>query len=216
MTIYEVTDPTATEMERLFWSLVPVVAEQAKVTEADAIYHMRRAWGDRVKAIRTHQAVDFRDDGRSAAWRVRLIVLRVGPEGQEEIWADSDAGARFDDRQIAPGSTVVYGLPAVADWVRELVMQCHAGETLDGIGADALTNKIKSLRVALSNAGGETVWRIRYTVTPPVVAAPVVPDGLAPRPEGVSLLRSARQSAAKLQHFRANVYVQREESPRGK
>lgn len=208
MTIYQYTDPAAEEMLALFWSLVPVIAEQAGVTEADAVFHIRRAWADKLKALKFTEGIDYKDDGRSAAWRVRLMIWRLGERGQEELYADSDAGAQFDQYNAAPGSTVIYGLPAVAEWVRELCTQAHApGSLLDGLDQGTLGTKIKSLRVALSNAGGRSTWRLRYTVAPPRTdAAPV----------SANALRDVARHAPTSQRFMATVDVQREESPRGK
>lgn len=219
MSIYQFTDPTADEVESLFWSLVPVVAEQARVTEADAFHHMQRVWLDRIKGIKPHHAIDHAPDGRSAIWRVRLMIWRTGPEGQEELHADSDPEATFNTSAVAPGSTLLNGLPTVVSWVRELATQAHPHGILEGLEEQVLLHKVRSLRVSLSNQGGECVWRLRYTVRPEVVeappATPAQPGALVPRVGGENRLRVAAQ-ASRPQHFRANVYVQREESPRGK
>lgn len=217
MSVYQYIDPTADEAEGLFWSLVPVVAEQAGITHADAFYHIQRTWVDRLKGMKPHHAIDHAPDGRSAIWRVRLMIWRTGPEGQEELHADSDPELAFSPDNVAAGSTLINGLPTVATWVRELAIQAHPHGILEGLEAQVLAHKIKSLRVALSNQGGDCVWRLRYTVTPE--AAPEAPRpagaGLVRREPGVSLLKTTAQ-ASRPQHFRANVYVQREESPRGK
>lgn len=204
MSIYEVVDPTTAELERLFWSLVPVVAEQAQVTQADAVFHLRRAWSDRLKGFRTYESVDFRDDGRAAAWRVRLTIW-TGPDNGSLV-ADTDDGRPSE----ADGTTILYGLSAVADWVRELTAQAHPGCVLDGLSEATLATKIKSLRVALSNQGGASIWRLRYAATPAVVeAAPAVQTG-----PGVNLLKAARQLTPRVETFLAHVRVSREESPR--
>lgn len=202
MSIYQFTDPTAEEMTRLFWSLVPVVAEQAAVTPEDAVTHMRRAWADALKAIRTHQGIDYRDDGRAALWRVRLMLWRSGPQGQQDLFGDSDSGARYDQYDVAPGLTTLRGLSAVADWARELCAQAHPHATIEGLSAEALALKIKSLRVALSNAGGRATWRLRYTATPIADTTAAPPTNALKRP-----------ASGAPQHFMAVVYVQREESP---
>lgn len=207
MSIYEYVDPTGDEMERLFWSLVPLIAEQADVTEADAFMHIKRNWTDRIKALKGYSGIDYKDDGRAAAWRVRLMIWRVGHEGQEDLFADSDAGARFDQHDVAPGQTIIYGLPNVAAWVRELADMAHPGAVLDGMSEHTLANKIKSLRVALSNSGGRSTWRIRYSVTAPAAAEI---ETLT------NVLKAGRERGPASSRFMANVYVQREESPRGK
>lgn len=203
MSIYEYVDPTTAELDKLFWSLVPLIAEQAGVSEADALYHLRRTWADRIKTYKGYEAIDFRDDGRAAVWRVRLTIW--GGEGYQSQFADTDDGRPLDH----DGATLLHGLPAVAEWVRELCAQAHPACSLDGLSEATLAGKIKSLRVSLSNQGGSCIWRIRYTVTPP--EAPANAAAAAP---GVNLLKLARPKAAQLQHFLAHVRVTREESPR--
>jgi|SRR5579859_2233553 len=204
MSIYEIVDPTTVELEKLFWSLVPVVAEQAEVTQADAIFHLRRAWGDKLKSFRTYEAVDFRDDGRAAAWRVRLTIW--AGQDHASLYADTDDARPLDQ----DGSTILYGLSAVASWVRELCISAHPNATLDGLSEATLATKIKSLRVALSNQGGACIWRLRYTATP---AAPEAPQPGQAGP-GVNLLKTARASTPRVEHMLAHVRVTREESPR--
>lgn len=205
MAIYEYVDPTVVELKRLLWSTVTLVAEQAAVTEADALYQVRRKWMDELKAIKVSEAIDYRDDGRAATWRVRLMVWRKGPQGQADLHADSDAGARFDQYNVDPGATLIHGLPAVADWVLDLCGQAHPGATLEGLDKAILTSKTKSLRVALSNSRGHSVWRINYIAR---TAARVEP--------GVSsnILRAHVDSLPTSQGYLATVYVEREESPR--
>lgn len=208
LTIYAVTDAATTELDRLFWSLIPAIVQEANVTEADAVFHLRRAWVDHLKALKFSQGIDYRDDGRAAAWRVRLMLWRQGPQGQEDLVADSDPGARFDQYDVDPGQTILYGLPAVAAWVLELCTSAHPpGSSFDGLDAGTLAHKTKSLRVALSNSGGRSVWRIRYGVTPP-----------AQQGEGAqsTLKAMLAQQGAAPQRFMAQVLVQREESPRHK
>lgn len=204
MSIYEIVDSTTAELEKLFWSLVPVVAEQAQVTQADAVYHLRRLWADTLKGFRTYESVDFRDDGRAAAWRVRLTIWS-GPD-YANLHADTDDGRPLDN----DGTTILYGLSAVADWVRDLCAQAHPGCTLDGLSEATLSTKIKSLRVALSNQGGASIWRLRYTVT--AAAAPEAP-AIKSGP-GVNLLKAIRQSTPRTEYFLAHVRVTREEAPR--
>lgn len=210
MAIYEYVDPTAVELKNLFWSLVPVVAEQAGVTEEDAVFHMRRLWVDEIKAIKITHGVDYREDGRAAAWRVRLMLWRIGPQGQRDLHADSDLGSRFDRNGPAPGQTVIYGLPAVAEWVNELCTAAHSADSvIEGISVETLLRKIRSLRVALSNAGGEAMWRVRYDV----ITAPLSEQAPA-HANPLRAISEAREPGS--QHFEAHVYVMREESPRHK
>lgn len=201
MSVYAYVDPTAEQATELFWSLVPVVSEQAGITEPDAFRLMRRAWLDVIQDIKPHHAIDHMGDGRSAIWRVRLTIW--GGEEYQSLLADTDDGRDLG----AEGVTLLNGLPAVSAWVRELTAQAHPGCTLDGLSEITLAGKIKSLRVALSNQGGTSIWRLRYAATPAVVDP-------APVEAGTNLLKSARAAARGPQFFMAHVRVSREESPR--
>lgn len=198
MSIYQYVDPTADQAEELFWSLVSVVAEQAGVTDADAFHHTRRVWVDRLKALKPHHAIDHPGDGRSAIWRVRLTVWG-GPDKDTQM-GDSDSGRPFEQ----DGATLLSGLGAVAAWVRELVPQLHPGYTLDGLEEAVLANKLKSLRVALSNASGSAIWRLRYIASPPAAPLEHTPGSL----RGIAAHRGGPQA------FLAHVRITREESPR--
>lgn len=209
MTIYQYTDSAAEEVMRTFWSLVPVIAEQAAISQADVVLHLRRACADRIKAVKLTEGVDYSDDGRAVPWRVRLMLWRIGPQGQEDLIADSDPDAQFTQYDVAPGSTLIQGLPAVAVWVNELCVSAHPpGSVIEGLSVGILQHKIKSLRVSLSNSGGRSMWRIRYSVTPPAQ--------LANAPASSNPLRDIARSGPALQHYRADVQVMREESPRHK
>lgn len=207
MAVYEYVEPTLTELDKLLWGLVPVVAEQAGITPSDALTHMRRVWVEHLKAAKASDGTDYTHDGRVASWRVRMVVWRTDQHEQPaERVADTDPRAEFSVHNIAPGSTVLFGLPAVAEWVLELIPQLHpAHAELQGLDAPVLAAKLKSLRVTLSKAGGRTVWRLRYSVATPR------PE----RPDGPPTLRHLAGSGPALQHFCAYVYVQREERPRG-
>lgn len=213
MSIYAHVDPTTRQMEELFWSLVPVVAEQTGVADTDAFAHMRRAWIEGLRELRISNAIDYRADGRAAAWRVRLIIWRTdqNEQAQDRI-ADSDPRGVFETYEIDPGSTIIYGLPAVADWALDLITACHAARdaagTIEGLSASALASRIKSLRVALSKSGGKSVWRLRYSVSTPAAEPP---ERLPGAPPSLSYRAGA---PSPLQHFCAYVYVQREESTR--
>lgn len=200
MSVYQYVDPTAAQAEELFWSLVPVVAEQAGITEGDAFRLMQRAWSDAVKGLKPHHAVDHMGDGRSAAWRVRLTIWTG--ETYANQFADTDDGRPLDQ----DGATILMGLPAVSAWVRELCAQAHPGCTLEGLSEHALAGKLKSLRVSLSNQGGSCIWRLRYVATPPERAEPEADASAGPM-----RLRARPQRQL---HCMAHVRVTREESPR--
>jgi hypothetical protein len=207
MAVYEYVEPTTAELDRLLWGLVPVVAEQAGITHADALTHLRRVWVDHLKSAKASDGADYAYDGRVASWRVRLIIWRTDQHDQPaERLADTDPRAEFSPSSIAPGETVLFGLPAVAAWSLDMITQAHpAPATLEGVDAVTLAAKLKSLRVTLSKSGGKTVWRLRYSVATPRTE----------RPDGPPTLRHLAGSAPALQHFCAYVYVQREERPRG-
>lgn len=199
MSVYQFVDPTADQAEDLFWSLVSVVAEQAGVTEGDAFMLMRRAWSDRIKALKPHHAVDHQGDGRSALWRVRMTIW-TGP-GMDSLVADTDHPKPLDQ----DGATVLCGLAQVGAWVRELAELAHPGRALEGLSAATLESKIKSLRVSLSNQGGACVWRLRYTVSPPAEPQPLqLVTG--------SLRGVAERSAGYFPHHMAHVRIAREEA----
>lgn len=207
MSVYDYIDRTCGEMTALFWSLVPVVAGQAGITEADAQRLMQRGWLDTVKDIRPYHAIDYAGDGRSALWRVRLMIWRIGQGDQADLHADSDLGAPYNQHETAPGATLLAGLPTVGEWVREMCAQAHPGAELEGLEEATVANKVKSLRVALSNSGGLSVWRLRYTAK--------MPAQVAPAPSG-NALRDAVALKPMSQRYLAAATVQREESPRGK
>lgn len=202
MSIYEYADPAVDEVMRTFWSLVPVVAEQGKVTEADAVAAMRRELVDRAKALKLTHGVDYADDGRAALWRVRLTVWNG--LAYDNCIADTDPERPPTDE----GATLIAGLPAVAAWARELIEQLHPGRELDGIAEHVLANKIKSLRVALSTQNGSCVWRLRYTVQPEKREAG------APLQRTPGSLRGVSRLANTPEHLMAIVRVSREEGSR--
>lgn len=171
--IYETTDAATLEVMKAFWSAVSIVKEQASVTEADALMHMKRSVIDRVKAAKPTELCDYTPDGRSATWRVRLQIWRGMTHESLELVADTDPGPSL----TSPGSTLIQGLPGVAAWAWSMIEQCHPGETISDLSLASITGKLRTLRVALSNQGGEVVWRLRYVINPPDVAPLPVHDG---------------------------------------
>lgn len=209
MSIYPIVDAASDELLQAFHSLVPVVAEQAGVTEPDALYHLRRTLLDRLKALKLSDRIDARDDGRAATWRVRLqIWFANGGEDQASCVADTDPDKPFELHNIAPGATLIAGLPNVARWTLDMIEQYHAaadpGCMLDGIGEGVLANKLKSVRVSLSNGGGTCVWRLRYAVRAPA-------EESKPVQAVRGSLRGVRSRIAGLRNFRADVRIVREE-----
>lgn len=174
MTFYEILDGATDEVMRSFWSTVRIVSEQAQVTEADALAQMRRSVGDRVRAAKPTEAVDYTPDGRAALWRVRLTVWSGATEESRTLVADSDSPRPYEDH----GSTLIQGLPGVAEWAWELISQAHAGRELLDLSLPAIKHKLRTLRVALSNQGGECLWRLRYMVAPDSAPVERVPGSL--------------------------------------
>jgi hypothetical protein len=94
-------------------------------------------------------------DSRAAMWRVRVRLYRK--ENPAEPEADSDDDLSPD----APGSTVIAGLPAVADHLMALAggfHKCACG----GLDEQTLRHRLKSLRPTLSRRGGNARWRVPY------------------------------------------------------
>lgn len=204
MSIFEYVDPAIDEVMRTFWSLAPVVAEQAAVTEADAITAMRRELSERARGLKLTHGVDYADDGRAALWRVRLTVWNG--LAHDNLLADSDPERPLN----SDGASLIAGLPAVASWARDLVAELHPGRELDGMAEHVLANKIKSLRVALSTQHGSCVWRLRYTVQPERGG-----DG-APVTRSPGSLRGVSRLSSGAEHLMAHVRISREESASGK
>lgn len=210
MSIYPIVDAASDELLQAFHSLVPVVAEQAGVSEPDALYHLRRTLMDRLKGLKLSDRIDYKDDGRTATWRVRLQIWHAtGGEEQASCVADTDPDKSFELHNIAPGATLVSGIPGVARWALEMIEQYHAssdpGCILDGMSEGVLASKIRSVRVSLSHGAGSCVWRLRYSVR-----APAHDDSTPSQPVPGSL-RGVRSRLVGLRHFRADVRIVRED-----
>lgn len=166
--IYAIVDGAAVDVMAAFWSAVAIVRDQASVMEADALQHMKRTIIAHVKAAKPSGLVDFKPDGRAATWRVRLTIWRGATASNLELVADTDAPAPYE----RPGAELIQGLPAVAQWAWELIGQAHPGATIKDLSLATMTARLRTLRVALSNQGGEVVWRHRYIVEPRAVETP--------------------------------------------
>jgi hypothetical protein len=99
-------------------------------------------------------------DRRAARWRVRV---RLYLEGNPRPSADTDPELPDD----APGTTVIAGLPGVAEHVADLARDFHGDAELIGLEMPTLRQRLKSLRPTLSRRGGNGVWRIPYMVKGP-------------------------------------------------
>ena len=196
--VYAITDAAAVDVMAAFWNAVAIVRDQAGVLEADALQHMRRTITEHVKRAKPSQLVDYRADGRAALWRVRLTIWRGATEAQRELFADTDAPKRYED----PGSELIQGLPAVAQWAWDLITQAHAGSTIADLSLATMRARLGTLRVALSNQGGEVVWRHRYIVAPAAAETSDAPRQLrdiraARRPEPfLAIVRISQEAPA--------------------
>lgn len=200
MSIYEIVDGATAELMASFWEHVRVVTAQGAITEADALRHMKRSATDRIKAAKPNELVDYVPDGRAATWRVRLTIWRGSSDANRELFADTDSPKPYE----APGSELVQGLPAVANWTWALIQQAHPGATLQDIDAATVHRRLPTLRVALSNQRGEVVWRHRY-----IVAADETPT--APRdPDALKSLRDVASRTRGAAPFMAIVRISQE------
>lgn len=186
MPIYEHVDAATSEVMSSFWSAVTIVTEQAQITEVDALMHMKRSIIDRVRSAKPTELVDYTPDGRAALWRVRLMVWKGHSESDHELFADTDAPAHLD----SPGSTLIQGLPGVAEWVWSMLQVAHPDAVFQDLNLVTLKHKLRTLRVALSNQQGPCAWRHRYLIGPGA-PLPTAPDPQPDRAGGQPLLRSA-------------------------
>lgn len=113
---------------------------------------------DAVQAIRPVSA-QLERDKRASYWRVRL---RLFDETSGALEADSDVELPTE----APGSTVVRGLPGVAEWAGELVHGFHGArnEVAGWLDNSTAQKRLKSLRPTLSRNNGKATWRVDYPV----------------------------------------------------
>ncbi len=95
-------------------------------------------------------------DARTQAWRIRVRLYHRDRRDEPEADSDPDLSP---DRQ---GTTVVHGLPAVAEELSVLASRYHGVECI-GLEREVLLHKLKSLRPTLSRRGGDAVWRVTYT-----------------------------------------------------
>lgn len=195
MSIYEHVDGATEEVMRAFWTATAVLTEQAQVTEADALMHLKRSVTDRIKAAKPAHAIDYQPDGRSALWRVRMTIWS-GVQ-LDTLYADTDDGRPLEHA----GATLIQGLPAVATWAWELIQQAHAPRAIADLDQASVLHKLRSLRVALSNQDGACVWRLRYVVLPDEGAA----GGAVP-----GSLRGVGQRSRGPEYHLAHVRVSRE------
>lgn len=200
MTIYAEVDAASDEVCQQLSELVPVLSERCGVTDADSLYHLKRALVDKLKKLRLHDGVDL-DDGRAATWRVRLQIWG-GPQ-LDTLLGDSDDTKHRD----AEGETIIKGLPNVGLWVRELVTGLHPDTEIEGLSDGDLARKVKSLRVALHHQNGACAWRLRYSVKHPTVEAMTAEQA---RAAGLNPLKYVRASHARDEECLAQVRISRE------
>lgn len=104
--------------------------------------------------LRTQGAIT---DGRQAHWRIRVRLFASG--NMDEAVADSDADLPAD----SPGTTVLAGLPGVAEHLGALVANYH-GAPGAGLDTASMAHRLKGLRPTLSRNKGKATWRVGYEV----------------------------------------------------
>lgn len=196
MTFLTALNLATDEVMNAFWHSVGILASEEALPEADAFAHLRQTVHARIKGAKITHGVDYVPDGRSARWRVRLTIWR-GPSDRGDLHADSDFPADLE----RPGTTLIHGLPAVAEWVWGLIEQAHPGRAIEELSLVAIKHKLRTLRVALSNQHGSCAWRLRYSVAPDATPVVRVPGSL----------RGLDKQDQEAESFLAFVQVSREE-----
>lgn len=210
--LFAAVDTATEELIDAFWTLVHGVASDTKTPPADVLHYFKRTAIAQLRELKASHGIDRVDDGRAAFWRIRTRICDI----HDDCIADSDPERRFTPGEIAPGASVIAGLPSVAREVLAMIELCHAeldpGCAIEGVSEPILLSKLRSLRVALSNQGHNCVWRLRYIVRPPSETGGPVQQhpghgglsGATPHAFRAGARREPR-------HFCAYVYVQREQ-----
>lgn len=203
--LLQLIDSGTDELESSFWALLTTIADEAQTPPLDVLHYFKRTAIERLRSLKAAHGVDRVDDGRAALWRIRILLWHTtAGADRASLVADSDPEQTYDANNVAPGSSVIAGLPAVAREVKALVEAYHAGADPgwipEGISEPTLQSKLRGLRVSLSNSGGQCVWRVRYTLTPPAGSVEHTPGSL----------RGVRSGATQTRHYMAEVRVARE------
>lgn len=112
--------------------------------------------------------------GRAHPFLVRILISRG-----DSAEADTEPEAEIDARP----TWMLWGMEAICKAVADTIRDFHAGRgdlAPDAAAStDALLERQASLRVTLSRGGGETWWRVPYTVgaMPWIAAVHVVRGG---------------------------------------
>lgn len=96
-------------------------------------------------------------DGRAVRWRVRVRLYNTARMDEPEADSDDDLPA---DK---PGTTILSGLPAVAEHLAILASGFHK-QPPKGLDMNTLRHRLNSLRPTISRRGGNAVWRVPYRI----------------------------------------------------
>ena len=96
-------------------------------------------------------------DGRNVRWRARVRLYSATDDFKEPV-ADSDPELPSDN----PGTEILPGLAAVADYLAQLAALYHNTPLCVGLDTATLDHRLKSLRPTISRRGGNAAWRVPY------------------------------------------------------
>lgn len=136
------------------WAEVKSLKDLMNSTDAACYGAIRAALVSELKKARPNVR-----DARTSAWRVRIMLHR-SDDAYAEIHADTDPNKPMDE----PGTTIIHGLPAVAEFVAEMAELAHPGRIVRGLDSATLAHSLLGFRPSLSRQGGDAIWRPRYTV----------------------------------------------------
>lgn len=152
MTISEQVSGAVDMLARGLQESADIIAAQNALDNAEAL---RLVWRGLCNKFSTHSPTDI--DARTVNWRIRI---RLYDQRQpNDPAADTDPELPPD----RPGTTILRGLPAVADEVIQLARAFHnSPEPLKGLSTEELDRRLRGLRPTLSRRGGNAVWRLPY------------------------------------------------------
>lgn len=152
MTISDQVSGAVNILARGLQDSADLIAAENGLNNADAVQLIWRGLGA-VYSGRSAAEVD----GRAAQWRIRIRLYDM--RQPDEPQADTDPELPPDQA----GTTILRGLPAVADEVMQLANAFHASpRPLKGMNPEELDRRLRGLRPTLSRRKGNAVWRIPY------------------------------------------------------
>jgi hypothetical protein len=152
MTISEQVAGAVDILSRGIQESADIIAAQNGINNAEAL---SLVWRGLLDIYGTASVVET--DARTAKWRIRIRLYDMRQPNEPQ--ADTDPELPAD----AVGTTVLRGLPAVADEVISLANIFHnSPKPLMGMNTEELDRRLRGLRPTLSRRGGNAVWRIPY------------------------------------------------------